>query len=345
MRIRPDRWLGTRTTGAFLLTTASLLLAGCVSAGSPSQSSRSPLLDHHSHVQSNLVIQAIGRGCRAMPEICPPTMPTPKSGQHMLAEMDEAGISQSLVISTAYLLAAPLTAADGLNVPELVRAENNYAARQAALAPERLLLVIAVAPLHESAEAELDHWLARPEVAAVKIHLTPSGFSFRNPDHVARLAWLFARVAEAQKGIVIHMRTPERDYGASDIEIFLNQVVPAARGQPIQIAHAGSWGGFDQRTSEIVDTFAAAAASGELPSNIWFDISSIAFPNVPAAHLEAATPKLRALGVSRLVFGSDSGWDMTPARAWVLMRESLSFTDSEWEIIRTNRTPFQSRAR
>lgn len=321
----------------------SLVLAACAAQSTEvaaiSAAPGKPLRDHHSHLQSPLVIEAMARGCRAKPEICPPKLPPPRTSEDMLRDLDEAGIPQSVAVSTAYLIAIPIAAGDGLNVSELVRAENQFAAEQVARDPRRLLLAVGIPVLHESAEAELDYWLKRPEVAAVKVHLTANGFSFRNSDHVDRLKWAFARAGAARKGILIHMRTFEPDYGARDVETFLREVVPAAGGQPIQIAHAGGWGGYDAATGRILDAFSAAARSGSLPPNVWFDISGIAFPSVPPERLQAATEKLRALGVRRLVFGSDSGMEMTPALAWRLMREGFAFTEPEWEKIRANQVP------
>lgn len=322
------------------LAAIALLTAGCATA-QPGRSNR-PVFDHHNHVQSAAVVDAMQRSCRRNPPLCPPVQPAVRTGDDVLRELDDAGIGGSTLLSTAYLFGLPELKAEKLDIAALVRAENAFTLEQWKRAPRRLVPVVSVPVLEPFAPAELAHWLKRPEVAAVKLHLTTAGFSFRKPEHVAALARLVGQAAAARRGIVIHMRTLDPGYGAEDVRIFVRDVLPAAGSAPVQIAHAGGWGGFDRKTEAALEEFARLADAGYLPGNLLIEISAIAMPGVSAERLQLAVDKLRRLGIRRVLFGSDSGLGFSIGEGWQRTR-AMAFTEEEWRVIRRNRAAYARR--
>jgi len=82
--------------------------------------------------------------------------------------------------------------------------------------------------------------------------------------------------AQARFALLIHMRTQRVDYGAPDVKRFINDVLPAAGNTPVQIAHAGGWGGIDPATLSVLGAFAdAIEANPERFRHVWFDLSGV----------------------------------------------------------------------
>ena len=140
----------------------------------------------------------------------------------------------------------------------------------------------------------------------MKIHLTNSGVDLRDPADVAHLAAVFRAAGQAHMPILIHMRTRAADYGAQDVRIFLDQVLPQAAGVPVIIAHSGGWGGLDDNTWSAMQGFADALAERpELKQNLYFDLAQTFKADTSQADLTRLVAMMRRIGVGRFVPGSD----------------------------------------
>ncbi len=233
---------------------------------------------------------------------------TVRDAGRVVAMLDSAGTRRALLVSDAYELGSPRLRGPGEEAA--VRAENEWVAAQAARAPERLVPFCSVDPLRAYALREVARCGAVLHVRGLKLHLAGSGVDLRRPGDVERLRAVFAAADRERLALLVHLRTLRPAYGAPDVRIFLERVLPAAPDVPVQIAHLGGWGGYDRATDAALAEFAAALAAGTLPrsgANLWFDLAFVAPPATqpePAAGARLLR-RLRRIGAAHLVFGSD----------------------------------------
>jgi predicted TIM-barrel fold metal-dependent hydrolase len=155
--------------------------------------------------------------------------------------------------------------------------------------PKQFSAFIAVDPIRTTALPEIARWRGNPAVAGIKLHLTGSGVDLRRDGDVTALAAVFRAASEARLAIVIHLRTQQMDYGAADIRRFVEDVLPAARNTPIQIAHAGGWGGIDAATLSALGAFADAFETNPRRfRQVWFDLAGVWDGQEPALQQRGA---------------------------------------------------------
>jgi hypothetical protein len=95
----------------------------------------------------------------------------------------------------------------------------------------------------------------------------------RNDARVAALASVFKVAAKAYWAILVHLRTERGDYGGAEVQRSIKDVLPAAAGTPVQIAHAGGWGGIDKVPLSALGSFADSMQSDPLTfRHLWFDL-------------------------------------------------------------------------
>jgi hypothetical protein len=140
----------------------------------------------------------------------------------------------------------------------------------------------------------------------VKLHLTNSDVDLRNSGDVAALAAVFRAAAAGDMTIMIHMRTRAADYGAQDVRIFLDQVLPLAQGLPVMIAHSGGWGGLDDNTWAAMTSFAEALEQNpETGRGLYFDLAQVFDADTSDEDLARLVVLMRRIGIERFVTGSD----------------------------------------
>jgi predicted TIM-barrel fold metal-dependent hydrolase len=88
----------------------------------------------------------------------------------------------------------------------------------------------------------------------------------------------------------------------------------------------------------------AEAAANSLPAmkNVYFDLATNVVPRSPDANAEFMTARIRQIGVSRILYGSDMaiGDNAPAAEAWRTARDRLGLTRRELETISKNVVPF-----
>jgi predicted TIM-barrel fold metal-dependent hydrolase len=226
---------------------------------------------------------------------------------------------------------------------ETMRAANAWTVGLARQYPKRFAAFISVDPLRvDDALAEIAHWRGNRDVTGLKLHLTAAGADLRKGSDVAALARVFRAAARAHWPVVIHLRTMRMDYGAEDARRFIEDVLPAAQGTPVQIAHAAGWGGIDQPTLAALGAFAdAMAAHRERYRNLRFDLSGVAAGTASAAERQAMAALIRKIGIAHFLPGSDwpyNGADLAGYYARAL--PNVPLTAQEWAIIRGNIAPY-----
>jgi uncharacterized protein len=294
-----------------------------------------PVADHHQHLFSPTIAEA-----GSYPLV---------DAARMAELLDAGGIRKAVLLSLAYSYGNP-------NRPnqrsierelELVRAENDWTAAQAARLPERFVAFCSVNPLKPYALDEIARCAADPQLKrGLKLHIGNSDVRMHDPAHVARLREVFALANQHRMPIVVHLRSTistRQPYGRKAAWTFLTEVLPAASQVDVQIAHLAGAGGFDDPTTDQALAVYVAAVARKDPRmrRVWFDASGVAGLGRWKAHLPRIARRIRQLGVERVVWGSDGagGQDLTPAQAWQAFTE-LPLTAAERRTIAANVAPY-----
>jgi len=306
-------------------------LALMLAAGGPAEPATPA--DHHVHIWSDAAIDALLEIQEKVGQtVIPPEEARPLGAEEVVAALDSAGIRRGVLLSNAYFFGNPEYEAE--DEYREVRAENDYVARQVREAPDRLVAFLSVNPLADYAVREMERLADAPEFVGLKLHLANSGVDLREDAHVEKLRRVFRRANDLNLAVVIHLFTRREDYGGRDAEIFIDEVLPAAPDVPLQVAHMGGGGGFDEGTAEVVDAFAAALEDHpERMDRVIFDLAAVPHPE----HLAEGRPKLlkrirtinqrfleavRAVGPDRILYGTD--WPaVSMPRSLDGLRESL----------------------
>jgi predicted TIM-barrel fold metal-dependent hydrolase len=179
----------------------------------------------------------------------------------------------------------------------------------------------------------------------LKLHFGNSDVDLADAAHVARLREVFAAANHARMAIVVHMRSTvsrQRPYGAFAARAVIDQLLPAAPDVPVQIAHLAGAGGYDDPLAdEALGVFVEAIAKKDpRMARVWFDVSGIAGLGDWKAKAETIATRIRALGIERILYGSDGTADShTPKEAWEAFA-ALPLTPAELQAIAGNVPPY-----
>jgi predicted TIM-barrel fold metal-dependent hydrolase len=290
------------------LVAASAALVVLAAAPATSQTRLPVRTDHHVHVHAPPIREILTAYCDSPGRIsaCDPAFVKPLTAKDLLADMDQTGVQTAWIMSTAYLAESPMMVPPLADAADRVHAANAFTVATAAAHPERLVAFISVNPLAPEALAEIEAWKGKPFAKGLKLHLTNSGVALRDPGQVRRLAAVFDAASGAGLTIMIHMRTRASDYGAQDVRIFVEQVLPHARGVPVVIAHSGGWGGLDANTWDALEAFRQSLATDpkRFP-DLYFDLAQVFDADTPPEDRERLVDLMRRIGVDRFVPGSD----------------------------------------
>ena len=322
------------------LNLAAVLAASTMMLASAPAMAEPVATDHHVHVHSPAILDFLPAYCSSLGRIsaCPEVFTQPLTVDHLLADMDAAGVRRAFLMSTAYLAESPMMVPARHDAPDLIRAANDFTVDLARRHPDRLSAFVSVNPLTPTALPEIARWADDPFAAGVKLHLTNSDVDLRDPDDVAALARVFRAAAAGEMTIMIHMRTRAEDYGAKDVGIFLDQVLPQAQGVPVMIAHSGGWGGLDDNTWAAMTAFAEALEEHpDTSRSLSFDLAQVFDAETSEADLLRLVALMRRIGIDRFVAGSD--WPFSgPLNAYLNdVFARLPLTPAEAERIRSAR--------
>ena len=129
----------------------------------------------------------------------------------------------------------------------------------------------------------------------------------------------------------------KRPCGARNADVFLNELVAAAPDVPIQIAHLGGAGGYDDPGADsVIAVFVDAVAKRDpRMRNVYFDLSGGLATSTTRHAL--IVRRLRELGIGRLLYGSDAA--VLPATEYASFR-TLPLTAEEFRRIQSNVAPY-----
>ncbi|WP_292042600.1 amidohydrolase family protein [Massilia sp. UBA6681] len=300
---------------------AALAWSGVASAAPAAM----PVADHHQYVYSPAAA-AFMSATSAM---------HPVSAQDLIPQLDAAGIERAAVLSVAYVYGQP--ARSLAEEYARVRAENDWAARQAAEYPERLVALCSVDPLRDYALAELARCAASPEFGrGIKLQPASGGALLDDPHQVERLRRVF-RSANA-RGMAIVLQLQET--GVPEARLLLEQLLPHAPDVPVQVAYTGDKPGARNASAQLAALAVladAAARRDPRMRHVWVDVTAFARPGLTAADARRLVRRLRQVGMERVLYGSDTeiGTDVRPRDAWAAFR-SLPLTDAEAARVANN---------
>ncbi|WP_409266988.1 amidohydrolase family protein [Massilia sp. BHUDP2] len=284
-----------------------------------------PVADHHQYVYSPAAA-AFMSATSAM---------HPVSAQDLIPQLDAAGIERAAVLSVAYVYGQP--ARSLAEEYARVRAENDWAARQAAEYPERLVALCSVDPLRDYALAELARCAASPEFGrGIKLQPASGDALLDDPQQVERLRRVF-RSANA-RGMAIVLQLQET--GVREARLLLEQLLPHAPDVPVQVAYTGDKPGARDASAQLAALAVladAAARRDPRMRHVWVDVTAFARPGLSAADARRLVRRLRQVGMERVLYGSDTeiGMDVRPRDAWAAFR-SLPLTDAEAARVANN---------
>jgi len=296
-----------------------------------------PVADHHQHLFSPAIARLLDTGAGGPPVI---------AAKDVIALLDTAGIRRAVLLSAAYVWGSPARKIDDEYAK--VRAENDYNGTQAAQYPDRLRAFWSVNPLKDYALDELERCAALPDLRhGLKLHFGNSDVQLDLPEHVDRLRKVFAAANAKKMAVAVHLRasvSKRRPYGAAQARVFLEELLPAAPDVTVQVAHlAGTGPGYDDAPSdEALGVLAAAvAAKDKRTRRLWFDVATVANPEITPEQQAQVAQRIRQIGVGRVLFGSDaaSGKNLRPAESWAAFRK-LPLTEGEFARIARNVAPY-----
>lgn len=267
----------------------------------------------------------------------------------LVSQMNEAGIARGILLSSAYDLADAPEEAQGER--ERVRAENDWVAAQAAAFPGRLVAFCSVEPLRDWAIDEMNRCSKMPSVRGIKLHEAKptGGLDLRTSDNIEKLRTFFRAANERRMAIIAHLTTGSPEYARN----FLDRVLPVAPDIPIQLAHMAGGGPYNVGWhDEALKVFADAFVAGNpLTKNLYFDVTGVIAYTEPetgsihyisAAARDSLVVRMRAIGLNRILFGSDLPFaPLEPVGpAWARFRQFMPLTDDEMRVIAGNVTPY-----
>lgn len=312
---------------------AAALVLAVLGAAARASAQPAPVVDYHQHLFSPALTTVMTNGQPA------PTL----DAANLIRLLDEAGIDRAIVLSTAYIWTQP-----SRRIPDdarHVREENDWTSQQVARFPTRLIGFCSLHPLKDSALEELAHCAADPNLRhGLKLHIGNSVVDYHNAEHVRQLRRVVQAANTAGMAIVIHARasvTEKLAWGRDEATILLNEIVSAAPDVPIQIAHLGGAGGYDEGTDAALGVFASAVRAGDpRVRRVWFDVTAVTDASQPDTVKAQIAGRIRELGVARVLYGTDAPiGPTTPKAGWAAFR-TLPLTSDEFAAIAGNVAPY-----
>lgn len=269
-----------------------------------------PVIDHHVHVLSPRLVadwKSLG-----VPFSRPDSVYTSAAS---LLEGDRATVGQAILVPMAHLYGmADFREAMKLSLEDeatRVRGENRYVAGEAARYPGQAVALCSVAVFRPYADQEIQWCRDSLRSAGLKVHLAASGADLSDEAQLGRLAALFAMAEAEHLPVLLHFDPQRRGLDVGDVERFITRVVDPHPNLELYLAHLGGSGGFGAWTQSVFRVFREWI--GRNPDRpVFMEVSaalleeeSEGVPATTEAEGLALGEALRAVGLARVVFGSD----------------------------------------
>jgi predicted TIM-barrel fold metal-dependent hydrolase len=309
-----------------------------------------PAVDHHLHVWSDDAVEALLEIQDVVGQTLVAEGDGALTGERVVAALDSAGIERGVVHSVAYFFGFPEV--NFSDEEARVRRENDWVAEQVAAHRDRLVGFCGMNPLAPYALREVERCAGLGGIVGIKLHLANSDVNLRNPEHLERLGAVFEWADEVGLALAVHLRTRRPEYGGEDVTAFFAGVLSRAPTVPVQVAHLGGWGGFDEPTALAIQTFNVLLRDPDTDpaGRLFFDMAAAPIPRERAGddpqlqgQVETVNRQvaeaIRILGVDRVLFGSDYP-ARSVAEAATNLRDELGLDPDEIRAIFSNRAPY-----
>jgi predicted TIM-barrel fold metal-dependent hydrolase len=343
--------------GIFRSVMTSASMAGSL-AGVSAHAQTAPAADHHAHLQSPAAAHLLNESAsRESRRLAGAEEEKPSTASELIVQLDAAGIRRAVALSDAYRLGSPFVHLS--HEAAAVDAENEWTLHQVQMYPDRLVGLCSVNPVRPYALAAVEHCAAIGLRGGLKLHLANAKFRFDDPAQLEQLRKVFAAADRLRMPILIHLRTDETWHGRHNVQVFMEKVMPSASYVPVQIAHLGGWGGYDQATDQTLSAFAKTCEEGpDRCRNLYFDISAVVLSPAYATAASGSDERLlwdeqknfadsperlaaglRRIGLSRILFGTD--WPNETASSYIdSLRHGLRLSPTEINQIFSNAAPY-----
>ncbi len=197
---------------------------------------------------------------------------------------------------------------------EKLKQENNYLFKVSSKYKENVKPFFAIDPLKAYAVEELQRCLQINKNSGLKLHFSSSQVYLTEPEHLKKVKSIFAIASENNLPILLHFDNWHPKFGKDDIEILVDSILTNLKPIHLTIAHFGTSGGFNQKTKNVVNTFAELYEKDRIPEQhkILFDISAVALgkdSDGVSKLTEKAFIELKSfldkLGYEKIAFGTD----------------------------------------
>jgi uncharacterized protein len=233
-----------------------------------------------------------------------------------------------------------------------VRTANEHVAREAARDPALYVGFCSVPLLRPYAAAELEHCAHDLGLAGIKIHVPAMGISLVDATHLTLLAGVVERAARERRPVLVHLAPVDGELSDAELRNFLAHVVEPHAGLELYLAHLGGNGGYRASARRVVHALTEllhrddAAAARRIYVELSGALLARRTDGVPAsrrADAASLASDLRALGLARVLFGSDYPV-FERAEYAALLRDRLPLSTAELDTIMQNRAPRFERA-
>lgn len=323
---------------------ATLLGAACGPAPVDQPAADRPgIVDHHVHIMSPTLVadwKSLG-----VPFSRPDSIYTSAA---TLFAGDSASLDLAVLLPMGHLYGMEgFRDAMGLSVSDeaaRTRGENRHVAAEAARYPGRAVAFCSVAVFRPYADQELRYCLDSLPTAGLKLHLAASGADLTDEAQLDRLAAIFAAAESARLPVLLHFDPQRRGLEVADVERFISRVLDPHPGLELYLAHLGGSGGYGPWTRSVFGAFREWMLRNPRRP-VFAEVSAVLLEaeseGVPASTDEEARAlgeDLRALGLERVVFGTDYPV-FDPRRYTAALAARVGLTGEEVAAIAGNKGP------
>lgn len=219
-----------------------------------------------------------------------------------------------------------------------VRRENAYVSSVAARFGDRAVALCSVPALAAWAVDDLRWCRDSLGVAGIKLHLASSQVDLREPAHLARLAEIAAFAERSELPILLHVDPQRRGHTVAHVRALAERMFAPFPNLVVVIAHLGGSGGYGPWTRSVFATLRDWRRDAERDGrrrHLYFELSAVVLeaeseevPPTTEAELEMLRTDLRAMGLDRVLFGSDYPV-FDPLRGQQALLERLRLTSDE----------------
>ena len=230
----------------------------------------------------------------------------------------------------------------GENPKERLQQENNYLLETANKYPKKVRPFIAVNPLSDYSNDEIDRCFQSNKGIGLKLHFNASQVYLTEPEHLEKVKNVFEKAAELQLPILLHFDNWHPKFGKDDLTILVDSILQVMKPIKMNIAHFGTSGGFSEKTKSFLDAFFELKDKLPKQHKVYLDISAVALDKdsegvnkLSEGEFSELNNYIRKIGFDNILFGTDYPLYNAHKYEGVLMQK-VGLSKKEIQIIQTN---------